>query len=235
MKKMKFIAILAGLSLCCSGLWAKGSQDVKDTMKQIMKHSEPTMSYSIKSDLPYFEDNSELNKLVVAEGTKIKNEFYKLYNEYVTSDAKPLMLHEFSLYIDYKKIEKNDNTISFMISAESFTGGAHANSVLYPINYDVKAKKLISLEEVMKMNGVNTENWLTKLSSEAKKQLMEQIKSGKLNTSEDMMKDGISAKAENFKNFTIEKNGVKIYFQDYSIAPHSEGCQSIIVPFSALK
>ena len=64
---------------------------------------------------------------------------------------------------------------------------------------------------------------------------MEKVKKGDLSSDESMIKEGTEPKLENFKVFKIENGKIKIIFEQYQVAPYSEGLPEIIIPIDFFK
>lgn len=182
----------------------------------------------LKIDFPIFEDDPALNAIV---SKTVKSQITSFWNDYysVSPDdmAKSPTARNFELVIGYDDIVRDENYISFLLSVYEYAGGAHGLTSLVPVNYDIKTKKLVSLADVLRPAS---KNWLTKLSNEARKQLMEKVKKGELSSDEGMIKEGTEPKLENFKIFKIEKGKIKIIFEQYQVAPYSEGLPEITIP-----
>lgn len=182
----------------------------------------------LKIDFPIFEDVPALNAIV---SKTVKSQITSFWNDYysVSPDdmAKSPTARNFELVIGYDDIIRDGNYISFVLSVYEYMGGAHGLTQLVPVNYDIKTKKLVSLADVARSNS---KNWLVKLSNEARKQLMEKVKKGELSSDEGMIKEGTEPKLENFKIFKIEKGKIKIIFEQYQVAPYSEGLPEITIP-----
>ena len=52
---------------------------------------------------------------------------------------------------------------------------------------------------------------------------------------EDMLKDGASPRADNYRACAITKKGLWITFDPYQVAAFAAGPQHVLVPYSALK
>ena len=187
----------------------------------------------LKIDFPIFEDVPALNVIV---SKTVKDQVTAFWNNYysVSPDdmAKSSTPQNFELIIGYDDIVRDGNYISFVLSVYEYMGGAHGLTSLVPINYDIKTKKLVSLADVVRPAS---KNWLVKLSNEARKQLMEKVKKGDLSSDESMIKEGTEPKLENFKIFKIENGKIKIIFEQYQVAPYSEGLPEIIISIDFFK
>lgn len=225
MKKMytKFFVSVC-LLLCTGLLWAKGS---KENLEKPIERKEPVVRYNSVAEYPFFEDEPELNKIILETVKNIQNEFATLYTATTSDDMiSAPSTRNVELLINYDEVEKNENYIGFIISAYQYTGGAHGNTILIPINYDVKNKKMLTLEKAIQPASAD---WLTKLSEEARKQLFK-----KLDDKEWIIK-GTEPKTANFTVFKIEKDTVKIMFSEYQTGPYSSGRPEIIIPLKFFK
>ncbi|AGT43017.1 DUF3298 and DUF4163 domain-containing protein [Treponema pedis] len=231
MKKIyaKTIIVLS-LLLCTSVLTAKG---VSEASGKKVEDRGPSISYTSTAEVPFFEDEPKLNAIVLETLRNIQSGFDGIYTATTAEDmvGSPAA-RAFGLIINYDKVEKSDKYIGFIITADKYTGGAHGNTELVSINYDVKTKKIMSLQEALKPSSAD---WLNKLSEEAGKLLLKKVKSGTLISDEEWIKKGTAPAAENFKVFKIERDNVKIIFPQYQVAPYSSGMPEITIPLSFFK
>ncbi|UTC62766.1 DUF3298 and DUF4163 domain-containing protein [Treponema sp. OMZ 787] len=182
----------------------------------------------VKIDFPIFEDIPILNALTAQKAKEVTDEFWNGYYSISPDDmAKSPTARNFELVIGYDDIVRDKNYISFVLSIYEYAGGAHGLTSLVPVNYDIKTKKLVSLADVLRPAS---KNWLTKLSNEARKQLTNKVKKGELSSDEGMIKEGTEPKLENFDVFQIENGKIKIIFEQYQVAPYSEGLPEITIP-----
>ena len=50
-----------------------------------------------------------------------------------------------------------------------------------------------------------------------------------------MLLEGTSPKEENFKNFAFSKDGLILFFEQYQVAPYSEGSFRVVIPYDKIK
>jgi Protein of unknown function (DUF3298). len=219
----KTIAV-ASLFLCAFALFAKGA---KEDAAKMMMESEPGYHYSAKIDYPVVENESKLNEFVYSE---VKKSFEQFTAESKTK-AGEIVNSEFA--VTAGAVHKENDYISFVLYSYTYlTGSAHGSTALIPVNYSVQAQKIVSLEEFIKPAS---QDWLTKLSAEARKQLMAQVKAGKFNSDEETINNGTEPVAANFKNFEINKGYIRIIFEQYQVGPYSAGMPEIRIPFNFFK
>lgn len=51
---------------------------------------------------------------------------------------------------------------------------------------------------------------------------------------DDWIAQGTEAKAENYRCYTVERDGIRLHFQQYQVTPYSMGAPDILVPVAAL-
>jgi len=122
----------------------------------------------------------------------------------------------------------NDKVVSIGFGASTFEGGAHPNHYSFTVNFDLAAGKKIELADLFKPNS----NYLKVISDYSIKKLKEQREDM---TDDEWLATGASAKAENFKSWSIKKTGILINFDPYQVAAYAAGPQEVFIPYSELK
>lgn len=163
--------------------------------------------------------DKEINNIV---DTYVK-EFKDAINEYKIQEN----LY-YTLYINYDEYTYK-NYISFVFNIEMFTGGAHPNHFITTINYDTLNNKFINIDSLIDLN----KNILNSLSKESRN-ILSSDKKFQINYNKDMMYEGTLPNKENFKNFVLTENGLKILFNYYQIAPYYYGETIINIKYEKL-
>ena len=144
---------------------------------------------------------------------------------------------KFSFTSSYKVVQANNDFISVLVSISGYSGGAHGYQNLHTFNYDVKAGKEITLQQLFP----NDSNYLKTISEFSRKDLQVQLKKKlEIKTKADeqnfkeviipMLIDGTTAVLENFTIFTFTPDAVTIYFVEYQIGPYSVGESTVVIP-----
>ncbi|MEG1705285.1 MAG: RsiV family protein [Clostridia bacterium] len=183
----------------------------------VQKYNEKYINSNIEIYYPVTKYNS-LN-------TYINNFIKDVVNSFkqdVQDDRKYRLLGNFDVF-------KYNNYISFSFHIMEDFMGAHPNTVIYTINYDIKNDKIINIDLLIEMNN-NILNILSKYSFESLSK-NQKIKKYKL---EDFLKEGTKPNKENFKNFVLTKEGIKILFERYQVAPYAYGEFSVTIPYDKL-
>jgi hypothetical protein len=112
-------------------------------------------------------------------------------------------------------------------------GAAHPNSYADVINFDLRNGKQLKLSDLFKPGA----KYLPALSSycvqDLKKQSKKKGADGLLD--DDWIQRGAGSDANNFRSWTITKNGIGIIFDSYQVGPYAAGPQYVLVPYTALK
>lgn len=208
------------LMLCCLPLSVYAKDKDKNKKKGI--------SYEADIDYPVFEKEPLLN----AQVSDIVQKNLEAFNSEFFSAEAPAYPQAFEFDIDSSSVYEDTNHISFLLTVYQFTGGAHGSTTLIPITYSKQTKKLLSLEEAVQPTR---KDWLTTLSTEARKQLNAQVQKQKFSSDEDWINKGTEPTKENFAIFKLEKNSVRIIFSQYQVGPYASGMPEIVVPRSLFK
>ncbi|MGI5074847.1 DUF3298 and DUF4163 domain-containing protein [Treponema vincentii] len=211
------------LMLCCLpfAVYAKDKKDNGKDKKQ-------GISYEADIDYPVFEKEPLLNAQV---SDIVQKNLEAFNNEFFSAEA-PAYPQAFEFDMDSSSVYEDANHISFLLNVYQFTGGAHGTTSLIPVTYSKQTKKLLSLEEAVQPTR---KDWLSALSTEARKQLNDQVKKQTFASDEDWINKGTEPSKENFSVFKLEKNAVRIIFSQYQVGPYSSGMPEIVVPRSLFK
>jgi len=157
----------------------------------------------------------------------LKNEIHKQiaiyrneFAELLTTDEQSNQ--EYTLFITYEEYTYN-NYISYIFFIEMFAGGAHPNHKLFTITYDIENNKIFTFEDLQ----TKYPELLNRLSEYSRHLL---IRDSRVDI--DMLDAGTEPKKDNFEHFVLTKEGIKIFFDRYQIAPYVSGQIDVVVPYS---
>ena len=154
-----------------------------------------------------------------------------------------------SLFSDYKRIKKEfpDSPIRYELERKtdvllnsveiialefyefSYLGGAHPNSVKIYTNLSPRTGREISLDELL------IKGYEEKLNSVGERKFREERN---IKPEDDLEKAGFWFKDNKFllnRNFLVSNSGLRFFFNDYEIAPHSLGPTEIFISFEQIK
>lgn len=157
---------------------------------------------------------------------------------------------EYEINLDYKIEYVSDGFISALMNWNGYTGGMNYDVFPSTINYDLNKGKVIGLSELFEPES----NYLEKLSEVSLERLKRTclrcpckdgtgsgrpLPEGVINDVNEggmfNLSEAVSAKAENFGNWSITTEGLKITFHEYQVGPGCIGIVDIVIPFSDLQ
>ncbi len=121
------------------------------------------------------------------------------------------------------------NYVSYVINEYINLGGAHPNTYVKTISYDIKNNKVVTIQDLLKGNSKIIEQ----LSSYTRNELSNNSILKEVND-KDMLKAGTAAKIENFSRFAFDKKGLIIFFEKYQVAPYVAGDFTVTVPYDKI-
>jgi len=238
-KMYKYAVIAFVLFLSLVPVYAKGAKDASGKQETAAATDaagdtavqERGVKYNSSVNYPFFKTEPELNKQLATITASILKDFnVNFYNDISTFDEIPI---GYECVIKAKDVYEDDKNISFLLSVYTFTGGVHGETTLIPINYSKNTKTLLSLKDVV--GGTLSQAVLTKLSQESRKLLQEQQKKGVFNSNTEWIEQGTEPSEENFSVWLFKGDHIRIVFQQYQVAPYSEGMPEITIPLSFFK
>jgi hypothetical protein len=132
------------------------------------------------------------------------------------------------LTIDYNSAVINleeEPIISIRLVVQgSITGIAHPFNRYRTVNFDIGSGKEIQLSELFKADS----NYLEVISQLANAELSRKLHNN-------MLANGAASSEANFNNWNININGLRITFDETTVAPATLGSQSILIPYSTIK
>ncbi len=200
----------------------------------IVSLNEATKLYSIRGEYPQFTSAARSLSAAIANdiNTRIaefkKNvaENWKAHQDTTPAgqqkEAYPSTPFDFIATWEPKQL--NAHTISLVVRIYAYEGGAHGNSELKTYNYDIKTGNPISLASLFP----NDSNYLATISKYAYDRLLQDLTTASNGNVEiNMLQQGTTPVADNFKNFTFDNNAITFYFPKYQVAPGVFGEQQV--------
>jgi Protein of unknown function (DUF3298)/Deacetylase PdaC len=202
---------------------------IRETNKQ--SHYAIDVEYpQIEGDVRFDKFNREARALITKEVAAFKSSAMASGSESeseTTSEAQ-----NSTLDCTYEIRLATDDLISVEFSESEYSqGAAHPNSFATVLNYDVKNGKKLALADLFNPKS----NYLKTISDYCIKDLKQQSKTEGDALPDDMIQSGASPRADNFKGWTVTKNGLWINFDPYQVGPYVAGPQRVLIPYSALK
>ncbi|RZA02386.1 MAG: DUF3298 domain-containing protein [Sphingobacteriaceae bacterium] len=134
----------------------------------------------------------------------------------------------FTLNSNAQVLRQDSNLTTIETNSYTFQGGAHGGNYTFFINWDTKADKNLTLEDIL-INGYKPK--LTQIADTIFRQ------QEKLADTSSLAKDYFF-KDDKFKlnrNFSVTPLGLKFVYNIYEIKPYAAGCTELLIPYSKIK
>ncbi|KOA18941.1 peptidoglycan-N-acetylmuramic acid deacetylase PdaC [Clostridium homopropionicum DSM 5847] len=177
----------------------------------------------VKLKIPQIENINlfeKINAELLNDAISFKNEVESIAKEN-SQEAKKYGLPNtpYAAFSDYKVNLNKNNILSLYIDYYQFTGGAHGSTVRKCYNYDLNTGERLRLNDLFKAN--------TSYKEIINKEIENQINKNKGIYFPEYFK-GISDN----QCFSIDKDNLIIYFQQYDIAPYAAGIPEFKISLS---
>ncbi len=170
--------------------------------------------------------NQQIIRLVTAEIDQFKN---SVKRDLPHMQTLPESVRHNSLRIDYDVDVIHPNPLSIVsvrLNIEGMQAGrAHPFHVYRVLNFDLSHNKELALCDLFKPKA----NFLNTLSKYSSEKLTASLKD------KWMIANGAKANQANYKNWNIQADSILITFDEYQVAPYTNGPQEVEIPFSELK
>ncbi len=179
-------------------------------------------NYTLKIDYPVLA-NATIEEEVKEFITTKKEEFLKTaesLGEITETKLDLSITYTLNSLFDYQALHVNVYT---------YTGGAHYIKEEKSYYFHPETGEKIDITNFL------NENKLEELSNLAYYYTLKYYQDNNREYDEDWIKEGTSAKKENFTNFNFKENGLELFFVLYQVGPHSDGEIKIEIPEEKLE
>ena len=192
--------------------------EINTSIKEINKEEE---KYIIKAYIPETHIK-ELNSKIEETYNDIISKFEKNVQDLKLLEDN----RKFSLNVNFTEYTYN-NYISFLITYSCDYGGAHPDIDVVTVNYNKKDKEFVDINKLMEKNK-DILNIFSNISYDSLKDKVEEKEDS------NMLKQGTSPIKNNFTKFVFSKDGIILFFSNYSIAPYYLGNFEVKIPYSKI-
>jgi hypothetical protein len=233
-----FAGISFGANACAIDSLSYQYKTLKKESKARITADKDTIISTIGLTYPVFKNpvwNEQVKQLIFNSETEKSN--YANYDEYLnafinSSEEANTEEEEYprswsqDITVRVEPQFTGTQTLSLSIFSDSYTGGAHPNSSLIYVNYDVFSRKIIKLSDlinpVMMARLTYTANTIFR-------------KQEGLSPTESLENYFFENQKFNLNtNFLITKKGLLFYYNPYEIRSYAEGPMELLVPYSAI-
>jgi hypothetical protein len=120
--------------------------------------------------------------------------------------------------------------VSYRFDIYEDTGGAHPNVYYKTFVFDRRSKE-VPLSALF-MPG---SDYLTILSRKATASITEELQNRRGGTHDPLFAEGLAPKEDNFQNFVLDGETLRLFFPPYQVASYAAGTFEVSIPFSDLQ
>jgi hypothetical protein len=225
------LSVMVGTAGCKSNTKTQKITGTDFSYKQIIIE-EKNKYAEIKVQYPQFAEYADLNKTV---HTTVVDP-YKAFKASVKQDWKEMdavrrktgsadVTPPFSYDVGCDPVVFNGRYISMLFTTYAMEGGAHGDTTLSSITYDINLKKIVSITEA---SGYSLEEIAAKCNDYFMKNL--NYGNGSRESEDDCTKwiaEGTAPEEKNYEKFTYDGKLLTVYFEPYIVAPYVYGIQKV--------
>ena len=174
-------------------------------------------NYTLKIDYPVI-NNEDINEEVTKYITHKKEEFLSIAKE-----LEEVTETKLDLSITYTQTEMFEYTAIY-INVYSYTGGAHYNQENKAYYFNPKTGEKVDLQSFLERDKFND------LANLAYYHTIKYYKENDLEYDEAWIKEGTSAKIDNYSYFDFTIDSLELTFNPYQVGPYSDGKIKIAIP-----
>jgi hypothetical protein len=136
---------------------------------------------------------------------------------------------KFSINIQYHPFSSG-SFVSYEFEIFMDTGGVHPTNYFKTLVFDLQGNT-VSLSDLF-----SNPQYLSHISQEATKQVTEQLKQRAGNSaSSSIVSEGLAPKEENFQNFVVDSDRIRIFIPPYQAAAYAAGSFEVQIPLVDIK
>jgi hypothetical protein len=234
----KEIAVLAICLIIVGGIFYFGRKDsvsnsqtststpVSNTLKVSPIVSEYASTTYTSVSLNYPKSSEDELSEVFLTVRDIKNDFIKAYGGLTKEDADKMYITSSDPYelVVNTKIQKSEKTITYLLYAYEYTGGAHGGTGVYSFTYDLNNK-------LLKEKDVFESAYLSVIAPMARDYFYMNLGEYK---NPAMIDSGTFPEYENYRTWYLTDDSVVFVFGQYQVGPYVLGIQEFRIDKSKL-
>ena len=233
-----FGGINFGANACAVDTLSYQYKTLKKESKALITADTDTIVSTIELKYPAFKNpvwNEQVKQLVFNSETEKSN--YATYDEYLNAFINASLeanaeeeeyprswSQDINVHIEHQFA--GTQTLSLSLSMYNYTGGAHPNSSLIYVNYDIFSRKIIKLSDLI------NPNMMARLTYIAGTIFRKQEGLSPTEPLENYFFE--NQKFSLNSNFLITKKGLLFFYNPYEIRSYAEGPMELMVPYSAI-
>lgn len=168
-----------------------------------------------------FEENAAMDKISLAKAAQVMIDYY---DDFSNPDSNNFVTPwEIETYGEV--IRNSAGVLAVSLSNYSFTGGAHPNTTMTLLNFDLKTGRTLKLKEF-----IRDEAKLKKLVEAKFRQERDLMPRESLNEA-GFFGDGDFVLPA---SFALQNNGILFYYNTYEVAPYAQGPTSFVLTWEEM-
>lgn len=173
------------------------------------KITQETSDLKIDITYPQFGIDS-IDREIQAYVTDIADQFV------IDTEGERVTSAKYELFSVYDSVYIGPDIVSARLAISSYMGGAHPNTGIVGMNFDVKSGKRLTTDDALQLVGLS----LTEIAGKSGQELASKLGNA-------FFPEGAEAKPENYETFLVDQNAVTFIFQAYQVGPYSSGLQEV--------
>lgn len=239
MKKENLFIVLIAISMLFQSVSAQDIEpvDLGNGIKIInrsFKEENKERVFEISADYPEITglDSAQARAFNTLAKSMVIKEIDRFRQLMMEMDAEELEYARKRGFPNYSEVGYSIDFASLSVISVAFgngvySGGAHPNSHSFTLNFDLKNGRKLMLGDLFLKNA----NYLNVISDYAIAELKTQ---GEYPDNE-WIERGAAPLEENFRSWNITKEGLRINFDQYQVAPYVAGPQEVTIPYEKLR
>ncbi len=211
----------------CDSAYSNNCAQIKIEFPQIVNLSDTLIQNKINESIRDLFLQSVFGEGIYESAERLIKDYLNEYDSF-RKDFPDAFQH-WSLERIGKVMFNKHNIFSVEFSEYSYLGGAHPNTYVSFVNFDLRSGEKIKLNNLFK---VNSENELNKIAETEFRLLKE------LGKDEDLAQAGYWFEENKFKlndNFLITDSSLIFYYNNYEITAYAFGPTELQLPYSKIK
>lgn len=144
--------------------------------------------------------------------------------DFITSSGSVPVPGPYALDVSYEIPTHNEDLLSIVFYHYEFTGGAHGNTYLQTMTFDLAAETELTLADLFDDGTIPLDDISDYVATTLEDRL----------GADATFPEGYTADEINFQFWTVAEDGVTFYFPPYQVAPYAAGVQTVTIPYADL-
>jgi hypothetical protein len=185
--------------------------------------------YTITAQTPQLQgsDDPRVTAFNARASELVKNEVDRFRQDILTNQPVKPFAAGSSLDMKYELIGQRGDVWSIKFDVYyNYDGAAHPGSYSITMNYDLAQGRELALDDLF-LHGVNH---LGTIADYCKAELSKRD----IGFTDPIFQTGADPLPDNYRKWNLSNDGLVITFDEYQVAPHAAGPQTVVIPYSKI-